>query len=188
MRTYSVFAPPVMPGTLEDDAQSLVFIRHGWSLAALFVPLIWMVVRRLWWVLLGYVVLCIAIQLASFAVPTWVTVGLSVALALIVMIEAGQLRWKAWRPRAIARSPSSKRRTKKRPSASSSARGSPSRLAHRQDQPHRRCKPPVGHSIDQPAQSRLLFPVFPANEQFHDRIDCHHRLWLGQFALGQQSL
>lgn len=113
MRTYSVFAPPVMPGTLEDDAQSLVFIRHGWSLAALFVPLIWMVVRRLWWVLLGYVILCIAIQLASFAVPTWVTVGLSVSLALIVMIEAGQLRLesiaaKGYREIAVVEAPNQK--------------------------------------------------------------------------------
>jgi hypothetical protein len=113
MRTYSVFEPPVMPGTLEDDAQSLVFIRHGWSLAALFVPLIWMVVRRLWWVLLGYVILCIAIQLASFAVPTWVTVGLSVSLALIVMIEAGQLRLesmaaKGYREIAVIEAPNQK--------------------------------------------------------------------------------
>ncbi len=113
MRTYSVFAPPVMPGTLEDDAQSLVFIRHGWSLAALFVPLIWMIVRRLWWVLLGYVVLCIAIQLASFAVPTWVIIGLSVALALIIMIEAGQLRLesmaaKGFREIAVIEAPNQK--------------------------------------------------------------------------------
>jgi hypothetical protein len=92
MRTYSVFEPPVLPGTLEEDAQSLVFVRHGWSLAALFVPLIWMVVRRLWWVLLGYVLLIVAIQALSFAVPVLVTAGLSAALAIIVMVEAGQLR------------------------------------------------------------------------------------------------
>ncbi|MBO6675728.1 MAG: DUF2628 domain-containing protein [Rhizobiales bacterium] len=113
MRTYSVFAPPVMPGTLEDDAQSLVFVRHGWSLAALFVPLIWMIVRRLWWVLLGYVILCIAIQLASFSVPVWVTVGVSVALALIIMIEAGQLRLesmaaKGYREIAVIEAPNQK--------------------------------------------------------------------------------
>jgi hypothetical protein len=151
-------------------------------------PLIWMVVRRLWWVLLGYVVLCIAIQVAVLLCRAWVTAGLSVALALIVMIEAGQLRLesmaaKGYREIAVIEAPNQKEAER-----IFFRRGSPSRLAHRQDQPHRRCKPPVGHSIDQPAQSRLLFPVFPANEQFHDRIDCHHRLWLGQFALGQQSL
>jgi hypothetical protein len=113
MRTYSVFAPPVMPGTLEDDAQSLVFIRHGWSLAALFVPLIWMVVRRLWWVLLGYVLLVIGIQVLSLTAPTIVTVGLSVAVALIIMIEAGQLRLesmaaKGYREIAVVDAPNQK--------------------------------------------------------------------------------
>jgi hypothetical protein len=92
MRTYSVFAPPVLPGSLEEDARSLVFVRHGWSLAALFVPLIWMLVRRLWWVLLAYIVLIIALQVASYAVPPIVSVALSVGLALVIMIEAGQLR------------------------------------------------------------------------------------------------
>lgn len=92
MRTYSVFEPEVPPGTLEEDAQALVFVRHGWSLAALFFPMIWMVVRRLWWVLVLYVLAMIALQILSNAVPTLVTVAISVALALIIMIEAGQLR------------------------------------------------------------------------------------------------
>lgn len=92
MRTYSVFAPPTMAGTTEENAQSLVFVRHGWSLAALFVPLIWMIVRRLWWALLGYVLLVVGIQLLSFSVSPLFTAGLSVALALVIMIEAGQLR------------------------------------------------------------------------------------------------
>ncbi|MEQ8657257.1 MAG: DUF2628 domain-containing protein [Hyphomicrobiales bacterium] len=92
MRTYSVFAPPQMSGTLEEDAQSLVFVRHGWSLAALFVPLIWMLVRRLWWVLLAYLVLVIGIQVLGLAVSELVTTGLSVAVAIVVFVEAGQLR------------------------------------------------------------------------------------------------
>ena len=92
MRTYSVFEPKVMPGDPVADAESLVFVRHGWSLAALFVPAIWMAVRRLWWVLLGYILLIVGIQLLAFTVPQIVTVGLSVALALVIMIEAGQLR------------------------------------------------------------------------------------------------
>ncbi|MEO0385739.1 MAG: DUF2628 domain-containing protein [Pseudomonadota bacterium] len=92
MRTYSVFAPPRMAGTLEEDAQSLVFVRHGWSLAALFVPLIWMLVRRLWWVLLAYLVVVIGIQVLSLAVSDLVTTGLSVAVAIVVFVEAGQLR------------------------------------------------------------------------------------------------
>lgn len=92
MRTYSVFEPPILPGSPEEDALSLRFVRHGWSLAALFFPVIWMAVRRLWWVLLAYVLLVIAIQVLSYGVPSLVTGGLSAALALIIMLEAGQLR------------------------------------------------------------------------------------------------
>lgn len=92
MKTYSVFEPTVRPGSPVEDAQSLVFVRHGWSLAALFVPMVWMLMRRLWWVLLTYVVLIIAIQVLSYAISPVYTAGLSVALALVIMIEAGQLR------------------------------------------------------------------------------------------------
>lgn len=92
MKTFSVFEPPVLPGTLEDDAQSLVFVRHGWSLAALLIPLVWMAMRRMWWVLLAYVVLVIAVQLVGLVLAPLVTVMASVALAIIIMLEAGQLR------------------------------------------------------------------------------------------------
>lgn len=92
MKTFSVFEPPVLPGSPVEDAQSLVFVRHGWSLAALLIPMVWMLARRLWWVLLAYLILVIAIQVLSFAISPVITAGLSVALALIVMVEAGQLR------------------------------------------------------------------------------------------------
>ncbi|MEM6383330.1 MAG: DUF2628 domain-containing protein [Pseudomonadota bacterium] len=92
MRTYSVFEPKTRPDDPINYADSLVFVRHGWSLAALFIPLIWMAIRRLWWAILGYVLLIVGIQLLSFTVPELATAALSVALALIIMIEAGQLR------------------------------------------------------------------------------------------------
>lgn len=84
-----------MPGSPVEDAESLVFVRHGWSLAALLIPMVWMLARRLWWVLLAYVVLVIGIQVLSYAISPVITAGLSVALALIVMVEAGQLRLEA---------------------------------------------------------------------------------------------
>lgn len=99
MKTFSVFEPPVLPGSPVEDAESLVFVRHGWSLAALLIPLVWMLVRRLWWVLLAYLVLVIGIQVLGYAVSPVITAGLSVALALIVMVEAGQLRLETMRAR-----------------------------------------------------------------------------------------
>ncbi|MBV6658563.1 MAG: DUF2628 domain-containing protein [Devosiaceae bacterium] len=92
MRTYSVFEPKVLPSGTPQDAESLVFVRHGWSLAALFFAPLWMIVRRLWLVLLAYLLIGAAIQVLGLVVPPIVVVALTVALALIVMVEAGQLR------------------------------------------------------------------------------------------------
>ena len=92
MRTYSVFAPPVMPGGLEENAEALKFVPHGWSLWALIIPALWMALRRLWWVLLFYVLIVAAIQVIGLVVPQIVTLGLSIAFALVLMVEAGTLR------------------------------------------------------------------------------------------------
>ncbi|MEM6711545.1 MAG: DUF2628 domain-containing protein [Pseudomonadota bacterium] len=97
MRTYSVFEPPIQPGvpgaaSVERRADGYVFVRHGWSLAALVLPIVWMLVRRLWWVLLVYVVASIALQVLSLAASPIVSVALAIALALMVMTEAGQLK------------------------------------------------------------------------------------------------
>ncbi len=96
MRTYSVFEPPALPGNLEEDAQSFVFVRHGWSLLALFVPPIWMIMRKLWIVLAVYVVLVIGIQLLGLVVHPAVIGAISGALAIILLLEAGQLQLESW--------------------------------------------------------------------------------------------
>lgn len=92
MRTYSVFEPPVTPGGAEENALALKFVPHGWSIWALLVPAIWMLARRMWWALLAYVLIIAAIQVLGLAVHPIITTGLSAALAIILMLEAGQLR------------------------------------------------------------------------------------------------
>ena len=57
MLTFTVHEPPNPPVDAVDRAESLVFIKDGFSwAAALFAP-IWLIAHRLWWALLGFVLL-----------------------------------------------------------------------------------------------------------------------------------
>src|SRR5262245_10693086 len=94
MRSYTVHEPPHPPADRIDRGESLVFVKDGfgWS-AALFAP-IWLLVHRLWWPLLGYVVLSglsEGVQLLAPSLGGWMTLAI-VALHLLVGFEAGTLR------------------------------------------------------------------------------------------------
>ena len=54
MLTFTVHEPPDPPADRIDRAEKLVFIKDGFSwIAAVFGPL-WMIFHRLWWALLGF--------------------------------------------------------------------------------------------------------------------------------------
>jgi hypothetical protein len=96
MVTYTVHEPPNPPADRVDRAESLVFVKDGFSwLAALFAPL-WMLAHQLWWPLLGYLVLSVVLQvigwLAGASPDTSMLAGM--ALNALVGFEAGTLR--AW--------------------------------------------------------------------------------------------
>jgi Protein of unknown function (DUF2628) len=94
MTTYTVHESPDPAADRIDRAESLVFIKDGFSwLAALFAPL-WLIVHRLWWPLLGYVLISGAFQLLThFAGFDQRWMGLAgLALSLLVGFEADTLR------------------------------------------------------------------------------------------------
>jgi hypothetical protein len=104
MRTFTVHEPPSPPADRLDRAESLVFVKDGFSwLAALFAP-IWLIVHRLWWPLLGYLVLSSLLELMRWSTVVdsdWVTLA-GVALHVLIGFEADTLRrWsldrKGWR-------------------------------------------------------------------------------------------
>jgi hypothetical protein len=104
MLTFTVHEQPNPPADRIDRAEKVVFVKDGFSwMAALFAPL-WMLVHRLWWALLGYVVLSALLQGVEMALGLDEnTAGLPVfALNLLVGFEADTLRrWtldrKGWR-------------------------------------------------------------------------------------------
>lgn len=94
MLTFTVHEPPNPPADRVDRAESLVFVKDGFGwMAAIFAP-IWMIVHRLWWPLLGFVVLSGAFELIKRVAGVdqrWV--GLAVlGLNLMIGFEADMLR------------------------------------------------------------------------------------------------
>jgi hypothetical protein len=94
MQTFTVHEPPSPAADRVDRAESLVFIKEGFSWgAALFGPL-WLLAHRLWWPLLGYVVVYGAIEavrLARLIDQRWIGLVLF-ALNLLLAFEGDSLR------------------------------------------------------------------------------------------------
>jgi hypothetical protein len=94
MPTFTVHEPPNPPADRIDRAEQLVFVKDGFSwLAALFGP-IWLLAHRLWWPLLGFVLLSAALQLLTYVPvlgPRWTGLA-GLALSLLVGFEADTLR------------------------------------------------------------------------------------------------
>jgi len=94
MQTFTVHEPPSVPADRVDRAESLVFIKEGFSWgAALFGPL-WLLAYRLWWPFLAYGLAYGAIEavrLARFIDQRWIGLGLF-ALNLLLAFEGDSLR------------------------------------------------------------------------------------------------
>jgi hypothetical protein len=60
VQTFTVFEPRVGPEDIEERAGKLVFVKEGLSFWALIAPALWLLVNRVWWGLLAYVVLSVA--------------------------------------------------------------------------------------------------------------------------------
>ena len=62
MITYTVYEPPAPAADRLDRAETLVFVKEGFSwLAALITPF-WMIANQLWLVLLGFIALAVLLQ------------------------------------------------------------------------------------------------------------------------------
>jgi len=94
MPTYTVHAPPPKAGDTTSDPQRFVVVRDGFHFwAFLFGPL-WLLFRRLWLVLLGYVVVNALVGVLLYAAGAsggFKFLG-SLLVALLLGLEAASLR------------------------------------------------------------------------------------------------
>ena len=90
MTLYTV----LLPGTpqAEPDPMAAVFVKEGFCWPALFFALPWLIFRRLWWVLAGYVVAGAAIMAIGGALGDGFAGPAFVLFAFLFALEANELR------------------------------------------------------------------------------------------------
>jgi hypothetical protein len=94
MRVFTVHEPRKITGDIVRDAERYQFVRDGFHVWAFLLGPLWMIWWRMWLVLLGYVVVVVAMQvaLAMLGVSGPVRFFVGVLLALLVGFEAATLR------------------------------------------------------------------------------------------------
>ena len=94
MPTYTIHAPPLRAGQSTSDPERFLFVRDGFYCWAFLFGPVWMLVHRLWLVLLGYVVICCLVGAGIYwaGAPNELKVFIGFMLELLVGFEAATLR------------------------------------------------------------------------------------------------
>jgi Protein of unknown function (DUF2628) len=96
MPTFTVHAPPPKQGETASAPERFVFVRDGFHFWAFLLAPLWLLWRRLWLALLGYLVVSavLALMLFLLGVSTRVQWPASLLVSLLVGFEATTLwRW-----------------------------------------------------------------------------------------------
>ena len=96
MPTFTVHAPPPKPGETTSAPERFVFVRDGFHFWAFLLAPLWLLWRRLWLALLGYLIMtfALALVLALLGVSAQAQFPASLLIALLVGFEAATLwRW-----------------------------------------------------------------------------------------------
>ena len=106
MKVFTVHEPPEA-GTGQFDG--IVLVKEGFCWPALFIPAIWMLWHRMWWVLLAWLAFGVGIGVVGeFFKETGFILGvLSLAVTIWFALEANEfrrwsLRQKGWRTLGVA--------------------------------------------------------------------------------------
>lgn len=91
MTIYTVHAPAAA-GSPEGDPEALVFIKEGFCWPALLFNVFWLAFRRLWLVLIGYLLIAVALSALDYYSDGPLLPVISVLFALLFATEANQLR------------------------------------------------------------------------------------------------
>jgi len=94
MPTYTIHAPPPKAGETDGAPERFLFVRDGFYFWAFLLAPLWLLYRRLWLALLGYVVVGALLGGLVYALHApWYLKSLgSLLLALLVGFEAASLR------------------------------------------------------------------------------------------------
>jgi hypothetical protein len=102
MRVYTVHHRQEASGSLTGLAEDAILVKEGFSWPAFFVPLIWLVYKRMWIVLAFYIAATVALMVSAqgAVVPDSAIFVGSFALNLILGLQGNDLyRWTLGRRR-----------------------------------------------------------------------------------------
>ncbi len=94
MTAYTVHEPPTPPADLLDRAESLAFVREGFSWPAFLFTPFWLLANRLWLALVAYIVGIGGLQLLLYlagAKPQWTTWVL-LGVHFLIGLESSTIR------------------------------------------------------------------------------------------------
>ena len=89
MASYTIYEKPGL--SLEQTIESAVLVKNHYSTLAFFLPVVWMLIKRLWWVLLGYCLFMIPLWSLYGVLPLWSEMLISLIISVWVSVEAPNL-------------------------------------------------------------------------------------------------
>jgi hypothetical protein len=106
MTIYTVHAPGAARAP-EADHMAIAFVKEGFNWPALFFPVIWLIARGMWLVLVLYLAAAAILGAASQVASEYAVAAVSMAFAFLFALEANGLRrWtlmrKGWRMIGVA--------------------------------------------------------------------------------------
>lgn len=94
MTTYTIHHPAQTAAEILHRSDDVEFVKDGFCWPALFVPFIWLIYRRLWIAMLGYVALVILVSAvgAVLSLSENVTTLIGASVNILMGFEANNLR------------------------------------------------------------------------------------------------
>lgn len=94
MSVYTVYEPPLRAADSGPDPERFAFVRDGFSLWAFLFAALWMLLHRMWLVLVAYLVVAVGLEaILHYANVSNALISLTeLLLALLIGIESGTLR------------------------------------------------------------------------------------------------
>jgi hypothetical protein len=92
MAVFTILAPRPREGDVLSDPMALVFVKDGFNWPALFFAGPWLIYRRLWLTLAGYIIVAVAAGWAASQLSEGFGSFVMLAIHFLFALEANQLR------------------------------------------------------------------------------------------------
>ncbi len=95
VKVFIVMTPPVLPEIGPDpewQAERMVFVKDGFSLAALLIPVLWLVWHRMWLPLLAYLAYLVLLGTIELSIGQLASSVIALGCGLLFALEANNLR------------------------------------------------------------------------------------------------